>query len=85
MNPRLQAMIDERVRRAFQRLPNLIAFTLDRELTLADVEVRSWPGHQWGDEVFGAIDDEISALVAELQAEDVTELLRGRTFARTLH
>jgi len=85
MEPQLHTLIDERVRRAFQRLPLLIAFTLDRELTLADVEVRTWPGHQWSEEVFSAIDDELSALVAELQAEDVTELLRGRTFARTLH
>ena len=86
MDVQPKTLIDERVRRTFQRLPHLIAFTLDRELALADVEVvRTWPGHQWSEEVFSAIDDELSALVAELQGEDVTELLRGRTFARTLH
>ena len=84
MERQLKTSIDERVRQAFQRLPHLIAFTLDRELALADVEVRTWPGHQWSEEAFSAIDDEIADLVAELQGEDV-DVLRGRTFARTLH
>ena len=76
--------LDERVREAFRRLPLLMAISFDQALEIADIEVESWPGVKWHDDVYGEIDEEISALLADLRQAEATELLRGRTFARTL-
>ena len=80
-----QGLIDERVRAAFARVPLLLAITFDEDLSLADVEVQPCPGCDWNDEVYIDVDAEVSALVAELRRVGASELLRGRTFARTLH
>jgi hypothetical protein len=79
------SLIDARVRQAFARLPYLLAFSFDADLAIADVEVNPCPGCDWGDELYEAVDVEIAALVDELENQDAAELLRGRTFARTLH
>ena len=80
-----QSLIESRVRQAFTRVPLLLAVTFDQDLSLADVEVQPCPGCEWSDEVYINVDAEISALVAELKRAGAGELLRGRTFARTLH
>jgi hypothetical protein len=80
-----RSLVEARVRELFRRLPLLVGFSLDAELSLADVELESCPGCQWSDEVYSTLDDEISALVAELEQNEAAELLRGRTFARMLH
>ena len=72
------------MREAFARLPLLLAVTFDQDLSLADVEVQPCPGCQWNDEVYIDVDVEISALLDELKRAGASELLRGRTFARTL-
>lgn len=77
-------LIDERVRQAFARLPLLLGVTFDHDLSLADVEMQPCPGCDWSDEVYGDVDAEITALVAELKRAGASELLRGRTFVRTL-
>lgn len=77
-------LIERRVRQAFERLPLLLAVTFDQDLSLADIEVQPCPGCDWSDEVYFDVDAEISALIAELQHAGASELLRGRTFARTL-
>lgn len=79
-----QSLIEHRVREAFARLPLLLAVTFDQDLALADVEVQPCPGCEWHDEVYIDVDAEISALVDELKRVGASELLRGRTFARTL-
>jgi len=79
-----QSLIDERVRAAFARVPLLLAITFDEDLSLADVEVQPCPGCEWHDEVYIDVDAEVSALVDELKRVGASELLRGRTFARTL-
>ena len=81
---RSQALLDERVREAFGRLPLLLAFSFDHQLEIADIEVRMWPGCHWGNDVYREIGAEISALVADLRDAQAVELLRGRTFARWL-
>ncbi len=78
-------MIERRVRQAFARLPLLLGVTFDQDLSLADVEVQPCPGCEWSDEVYSDVDAEVSALIADLKREGASELLRGRTFARTLH
>lgn len=77
-------LIERRVRQAFARLPLLLAVTFDQDLSLADIEVQPCPGCDWSDQVYGDVDAEISALVAEVKHAGASELLRGRTFARTL-
>ena len=79
-----RAVVDARVREVFRRLPLLLGFSLDGDLSLADVELQGCPGCEWGDEVYGQIDDELARLVAELADDGAGELLRGRCFARTL-
>jgi hypothetical protein len=77
-------LIERRVRQAFARLPLLLAVTFDQDLSLADVEVQPCPGCDWSDQVYDDVDAEISALIAEVKHAGASELLRGRTFARTL-
>jgi hypothetical protein len=79
------ALVEERVREAFRRVPLLVAFSLDEELAYVDIEVHSWPGCPWDDDVYGEIDDEISALISDLRLAGAAEFMRGRTFARALH
>lgn len=79
-----QMLVEDRVREVFQRLPLLDGFSLDDDLCLCDLEVRSWPDCDWGDAVYGEIGAAITKLVAEADDEGANELLRGRTFARTL-
>jgi len=80
-----QGLIDERVRQAFARLPHLLAFSFDADLDIADVEVSPCAGCEWGDELYEEVDAEIAALVSDLEENEASDLLRGRTFARTLH
>ena len=80
-----QGLIDERVRQAFTRLPYLLAFSFDADLGIADVEVSPCAGGEWGDALYQAVDAEITALVSDLEDNEASDLLRGRTFARTLH
>src|SRR5438105_9119735 len=79
-----QGLIEQRVREAFARLPLLLGVTFDQDLSLADVEIQPCPGCDWSDDVYGEVDAEISELIAELKHAGASELLRGRTFARTL-
>ena len=76
--------VEARVREVFQRQPFLDAFSLDDELWLCDLEVRSWPGCDWGDAVYGEISAAINELVTEVEHAGANELLRGRTFVRML-
>ena len=89
---RLAAVVDS----LFRRWPSLVGFAvqeahmpsrdrgagpLERELVLTDVETSPWPAHS--QEVCGEI---AAALLKLMDDEPATcELLRGRTFARTLH
>jgi hypothetical protein len=81
---RSQALIDARVREVFRRLPLLLGFSLDHDLWIADVEAHTWPCCDWSDAVYGEMDAAIAELVAEMEDDGADELLRGRTFARTL-
>jgi hypothetical protein len=78
-------MIDERVRQVFRRLPLLIGFSLEQDLSIADIEMVVCPGCEWDEDVYREVDAEISALLDELEHDKASELMRGRTFARTLH
>ena len=82
--PPSPTLIEQRVREAFARLPLLLGVTFHDDLSLADVAMQPCPGSDWSEQVYGDIDEEISALVAEVERAGGGELLRGRTFVRTL-
>jgi hypothetical protein len=63
----------------------LLGFSLDPDLSLANVEVPMGPGCNWGADVYAELDDGIAGLVAEVEDYGAAALLRGRTFARSLH
>jgi hypothetical protein len=80
---RTEAIVEEHVDALFRRLPMLSGFSLREDLEFADVSVHSWPGHTAGDEFY----HELVQALADLAEErpDAVELMRGRTFARSLH
>lgn len=88
----LEAVVAE----LFERLPALVGFSvqqldappaepahmqLENELVLADVETFPWPGQRA--ELLGEIALPLLELIDE--EPEARELLRGRTFVRTLH
>ena len=66
----------------FQRLPMLSGFSVHSDLSTADVWLNTWPGWDPSAEVA----EEIGRVLEDLLDErpDAAELLRGRTFARSL-
>jgi hypothetical protein len=94
MKPALTRLSEARSRRAetaisqyigglFERLPMLCGFSVSEDLELAEIAVDTWPGLTVGKEFY----DEFAAAFNALTEErpEAVELLRGRTFARTLH
>jgi hypothetical protein len=76
--------IDATVNEIFAAWPELYGFSvgqLEGELCLADVATDAW--HRHSQELLG----QIAAALLELIDEqpEAADLLRGRTFARTLH
>lgn len=82
---RSEALLEARVCEVFQRLPLLLGFSLDDDLWLADLELHTWPGCDWGDAVYGEVNAALAQLLADAEDQGARELLRGRTFARSLH
>lgn len=64
-------------------VPGLLGFSVEQDLSIGGIEVQA----PWGDELYDEMRDEVSAVLTGLVSErdDAAELLRGRTFARTLH
>jgi hypothetical protein len=79
----VQSQVEAVVAQVFDRLPTLVGFSvaLDPELSLADVETFPWT--IYGPEMAGEIALPLLELLDE--APEARELLRGRTFVRTLH
>jgi hypothetical protein len=71
----------------FRRWPSLVGFsvqesqTFPADLVIADVETDPWPAQP------RELEGEIAVALLDLMDEEpaARELLRGRTFARTLH
>lgn len=93
-----EADLFRRVEALFSRCPMLAGFSvqessgmgrdrragaLERELCVADVAVQTWPELGASQTLY----EEIAQMLLELLEErpESYELLRGRTFARTLH
>src|SRR5947208_15657426 len=83
---RTEALIAARTRELFDRVPPLLGFSFDEELSACDVELQPWPGHTWGRDIYDEVRVLITDFALELAADPQGDaLLRGRTFARHLH
>ena len=84
--PRHEAELAAVVDALFRRWPSLVGFSVAqvpaRGLVVSDVETLPWPSES-PDLLFG----EIAGALREFTEDEpaARELLRGRTFARTLH
>ena len=78
-----EAIVARHLHELFQRLPMLSGFWLGPDLELADVSVFAWPGYDPARHLYEEVMQSLVDL-AEERPESV-QLLRGRTFARTVH
>ena len=78
-----EAIVTRHVRDLFKLLPRLSAFRLGADLTVVDVSVSTWPALSAPRALFPLVMQSIVELT-ECHPEAV-QLMRGRTFARTLH
>ena len=74
--------IEERMATLFQSLPMLSGFSVHPELDRAEVWLDTWPGWHPSEEVAEEVVRVLQDLIDE--RPDSAELLRGRTFARSL-
>lgn len=81
--PHAEARLEALVETLFRRWPGLVGFAVRDagELVLAEMETHPWSARP--DELLGEVAGALLDLVDEEPA--ALELLRGRTFARTLH
>jgi hypothetical protein len=82
----LRRQVEEQVESLFERCPDLCGFSVqgdERDLFVSDVGITS----RLSAERYGEIFQDIAATLAGLLEEQPAAgaLLRGRTFARTLH
>ena len=80
---RAEAIVARHLQALFHRFPMLCGFSLQQDLELRDVTICTWPGCG----ASGGLREDLMLALADLVEErpDATELLRGRTFARSLH
>jgi len=78
-----EAIVEERLRAVFRRMPMLSGFSLRQNLEVTDVAVYTWPGYTAGEDLYKDLMEALADLAEE--RPDAIELLRGRTFARALH
>jgi hypothetical protein len=80
---RSAAVLEKHLGDLFRRLPMLSGFSLGEDLAVTDVVVHSWPGYVADEELYKDLMMALNDLADE--RPEAIELLRGRTFARTLH
>jgi hypothetical protein len=76
------ALLQARIGGLFQRFPMLCGFSVQNDLYVSDVAINTWPGYTAGADLYEEIADTIAVLVDE--RPETKDLLRARTFARTL-
>jgi hypothetical protein len=79
----VEEIIDNHLARLFGRLPMLCGFALQQDLEVTEVTVHSWPGYTAGEDLY----EELMQGLVDLAEEqpDAALLMRGRTFARSVH
>jgi hypothetical protein len=78
-----EAILAQRVRELFRRLPMLSGFWLGPDLELAELSVFAWPGYTAGRDVYEEVMQSLADLVEE--RPEAVHLMRGRSFARAVH
>ena len=78
------AVFRARVAVVFERLPMLCGFHVTDDLSVVEVAVHGWPGCTPPGDLESVLYAALEDLIED-SAEEVAELLRGRTFARALH
>jgi hypothetical protein len=79
---RAEAVVQSSITALFRRLPLLAGFHVGDDLTLESIEFDRWPGFTPTEELYDEIAKALLAAIDE--REEALELLRNRTFARTL-
>lgn len=78
-----EEVIESRLAELFSRLPMLCGFTLRHDLEVTEVTVHTWPGYTAGEDLYENLMQELAELADE--RPEAALLMRGRTFARTVH
>ena len=80
---RADAVVARHLQALFHRFPMLCGFSLRHDLELTDVAICTWPGCGASE----GLREDLMLALADLVEErpDAMEILRGRTFARSLH
>jgi hypothetical protein len=76
-----QIVLTETIAEIFQRAPMLAGFAVRDDFEFEDVSV--YPGYAADDELHAALTEALAALAEEYP--QAAMLLRGRTFARSVH
>jgi hypothetical protein len=78
-----EAMVAQHVDQLFKRLPILSGFWLRPDLQVEELSVFTWPGYTAGRDLYEEVMQSLDDLAEELP--EAVQLMRGRTFARTVH
>jgi hypothetical protein len=79
---RTEALLEARIGALFRSIPVLCGFSVEADLLLSNIAIDAWPGYSAGPELCDEIASTLAGVIDE--RPDALELLRGRTFARTL-
>jgi hypothetical protein len=83
MKPVPHEIVEVRVSELFRRIPWLVGFSVEEDLSVFEVEVEPLPGYDAEPEIREAISEAVLDIASE--REGAADVLRGRTFARVLH
>jgi hypothetical protein len=78
-----EAIVAQHVDQLFKRLPLLSGFSLRPDLQVEELSVFTWPGYTAGADLYEAVMQSLDEFVEEWP--EAVPLMRGRTFARTVH
>jgi hypothetical protein len=78
-----EAVVARHASELFKRLPMLSGFWLRSDLEVADLSVFTWPGYTAGPDLYDEVTESLVQLAEEFP--EAVQLMRGRTFARTVH
>ena len=79
----IEAILAQHVHELFQRLPMLSGFWLRHYLQVAELSVFTWPGFNATRDLYEEVMQSLVAFAED--RPDSLQLMRGRTFARTVH
>lgn len=83
MKATAHTILEARLGELFRRMPLLVGFSVEQDLSVFEVEVEGLPGYDPGPDIREAIADAVLDIACE--RDGAADLLRGRTFARVLH